>query len=960
LLCPVDSLFNRTDQKAAQEMQMTISEEQNRVETAEPMSRAMSLFTNRCAEIALFVEYLHKPQNSILFLHGERGNGKSLLLRHLQKFYCKKLNEEDWQSLAFLGDRELCLKFAKMPGTAVPAALVDFGFSAQGKLPVNALVGLLMLYLELARQGISLPTFRYAAVHYLLRSCRMSWENIEKTFPQSDEANALAGARLAPFGLKSGQTDPAVTADRLNWYRAQVSDKALLDALERCDSESELAERLPEFLARDINAYASRQSVPLLLIFDTYQAFFFGTHVSRTEQLRRDLWLRILLSQLHIGKNLQVVISGREEPVWQEAPDFAIAAERLQLRPIGGLTRQDAGDYLSRAGITDPSIVAVLLQNAEIGADQIHPLYLALCTDAVLEAKKRNLNPSAAEFSRDTAISTEGEPLSQQFLNYFDDETARALRALSACRSFDYEIAAALCKGLGITLSQQDFAGITAYSFVQEYGGMWRIHSMLRGILEGSRDQTFIKAHALLVEYYKNLSGEADGLSATIEAIYHLNNLDWKSGIAFFLSVFRGLLSGMQAAYCGLLLGVLCNLTVGTTEAYADIMRARAQYFTLVGAHPYAMAALLEARSALTDEKTADSPEIKEQLASVYLEMAETAQTLQMDAHAIEYGTACCRLCEEIFSAGKANRKMVALGLMSLVRLADYYMSMKNLDAAVELCKAALQFGTDNRDNLDPYEWSLNAGTICVRRGICCWRQDAAREAISHYTSAVKHFDEAISINENDERALTSKCNSLASMATLYSEVQDMEKAGDLYIDALTCAEETIKKVPQSASGRITHAALLVELGDCFMARELFEPAEKTYAAGLIECEDLLKNAPGFLRTYEIATRGNIGFARAQFCQKKFEEGSKSLSWAVERLELARSLPGADNNIINARKADMLVCAALCADALNDGDKMQQLLKAAVQIYQELVKVMPSNEEFKQRLEMAQNMLTTG
>ena len=53
--------------------------------------QALELFTNRHQEILHFARYLNEDpsRESILFFHGDGGNGKSLLLRYLRKYFCK-------------------------------------------------------------------------------------------------------------------------------------------------------------------------------------------------------------------------------------------------------------------------------------------------------------------------------------------------------------------------------------------------------------------------------------------------------------------------------------------------------------------------------------------------------------------------------------------------------------------------------------------------------------------------------------------------------------------------------------------------------------------------------------------------------------------------------------------------------------------------------------------------------
>lgn len=55
--------------------------------------RALDIFTDRVSERRLFAHYLHAqpPAPRPIFFHGDGGNGKSLLLKHLRAEFCRLL-----------------------------------------------------------------------------------------------------------------------------------------------------------------------------------------------------------------------------------------------------------------------------------------------------------------------------------------------------------------------------------------------------------------------------------------------------------------------------------------------------------------------------------------------------------------------------------------------------------------------------------------------------------------------------------------------------------------------------------------------------------------------------------------------------------------------------------------------------------------------------------------------------
>jgi len=70
-------------------------------ETITEYRRALELFTDRYELTQLFMEYLNDdpPKESILCFYGDGGNGKSLLLRFLREYCCKRIETGDWVTI---------------------------------------------------------------------------------------------------------------------------------------------------------------------------------------------------------------------------------------------------------------------------------------------------------------------------------------------------------------------------------------------------------------------------------------------------------------------------------------------------------------------------------------------------------------------------------------------------------------------------------------------------------------------------------------------------------------------------------------------------------------------------------------------------------------------------------------------------------------------------------------------
>ena len=88
---------------------MSIDDELCEPQTVTEGDRALLLFTDRYELTRLFAEYLNEelPRNTILFFHGDGGNGKSLLLKFLRQRCCKRFLPETWQQLQAIPKAEV-------------------------------------------------------------------------------------------------------------------------------------------------------------------------------------------------------------------------------------------------------------------------------------------------------------------------------------------------------------------------------------------------------------------------------------------------------------------------------------------------------------------------------------------------------------------------------------------------------------------------------------------------------------------------------------------------------------------------------------------------------------------------------------------------------------------------------------------------------------------------------------
>jgi hypothetical protein len=169
--------------------------------------RSLDLFANRFELTRHVVTLINEdpPPERILYLHGLGGNGKSLLLRHLEKRSC--LRNDLWADIRDVPDPELLDRLAKH-GQPVPVARIDFGARPAGEnRPQEAFSALFMLKRQLAQHRIATPRFDFAAITYLHKLGFDIAHRVPELFPRGEVSIALdiADAVLTLPVLRVGQ-----------------------------------------------------------------------------------------------------------------------------------------------------------------------------------------------------------------------------------------------------------------------------------------------------------------------------------------------------------------------------------------------------------------------------------------------------------------------------------------------------------------------------------------------------------------------------------------------------------------------------------------------------------------------------------------------------------------------------------------------------------------------------------
>lgn len=870
---------------------------------------AVQHFTDRFAAIRRFAAYLNEdpPAPTVLFFHGDGGNGKSLLLRFLRDVCCKRFDAETWEYLASLPPDVFRdhLEGAE-DVTAIPAASIDFALGTEDVL------GLLQeLRRGLARHGLRFPVFNYACVHYWRQAGLLTKDLLRQAYPD-EELRFAAGLAEAlsesvPFGRVVYFAVRMVAERSLGpWFdhylHTRGLDEALVNTIARLDYRTELVEKLPLLFAEDLNTAMQLPGAPprVVLFFDTYERFWgdqrtFNPH----RHFGRDEWFRRLLSHLDRRAGIVTVVAGREPPRWADLPDTAVT--EVELHAVNDFSDADAADYLECLGLGGTELTPWLLDLARVGPDRVHPYLLGLVTDAALAAARADIPFSATEVETEHILANKGLLLVRRFLRYVDDETAYAVRALAACRSFTFETYCYLGQEQGYSATRPRFDLLTTFSFVRRAPGAdpprFSLHDLLRRLLHDLGDEATRTAHAAMEAFYREPAQEGDA-RAQAEAIYHANQIDWERGLREWTSTFESALRSSQLDLCRALVDLHQDLALPTSDwrgrvtywigqfetriaRYAQADAAYRQAITFFeealtvnpgdaaaqrgrGAALHALGSLCarlgrhdEARSFLADAVTAFDKALQ-QAPDDIIALSQKGATLQSlgvflaDLGQVGEATRIYRASIEAFEAGLRrdpgsvallNNKAGALLALGLLEAAQGQLvtAVSDYRSAIATLDAALTRTPD-------YVYALiNKGNALAALGDAEQQRGRRDEALISYRAGVAAYDEALRLAPDSTAALNNKGNALQSIGALTASSGNIDDAIAAYRAAAATYEEALIRAPGYTYAQVNRAETLTELATLSLNRGDLDTAERDCRASLASYDDALHLAPAML-----------------------------------------------------------------------------------------------------------------
>lgn len=454
-------------------------------------------FIGREAELALFRELLQQdePEYSILLVHGVGGVGKTWLLNQWEhevreKKYAGARVDEEQPSV------ERILKKFRDDFVKQGFKFKEFDKSSQKFRQLKSEAEkALHEWEEKREEGIAKTAGRVTGKSAVV---------LAKLFTPSREALEFLGG---------GEKVEQVFAEGFGYLRKWCKSKEDLEFL-----ENPLLHLTRHFI-HDLNRIAGKQRI--ILFFDTYE--YLAPYC--------DEWLRnvFLKGDLCDSNQIMFVFAGRYafSPCWL---DYQSLTRQI---PLDVFTDEEAQNYLSLRGITNPQTVEEILKTSGK-----LPVYLAMLTSQA--------NGSAQESGQPT------ESVVERFLKWIPKSESEKRRAVIACafpRFFNKDLVRLLLgESVQEGVVQDVFEWLHHLPFItSEKKRGWSYHELVRTQIllykYQESKQEYAELHKKALTYYCQGSKN----EAKKEKLYHLLHIDTKQGILYVLAEIMAAVASLMA-----------------------------------------------------------------------------------------------------------------------------------------------------------------------------------------------------------------------------------------------------------------------------------------------------------------------------------------------------------------------------------------------------------------------------
>jgi tetratricopeptide (TPR) repeat protein len=455
----------------------------------------MARFTDRESQQAAFQRHLYSANEpQVLVFYGVGGTGKTWLLRKLRE---------------------------QVPAN-IPSAYLDFDVSAGGKRfvddPVSALQSI--------RQQLSAATPRFDLALAMLHHKQGHVTEPGSGIPWMD----VAGEILSDFVPGTGPIMKFLSKSAVvrlegtpleRLLRSHLGTDLVIKVRRMTDQEieNELLNYLSEDLAESLPPHLNR-AVTCVIFLDTFEAV--GAGFQNKEHKRfHEKWVQDLAAQCPFAF---IVIAGQNRLSWDEDPDWA---EYLDQHLVGGLSEDDARQFLARCNISNADLQDCILASSKESTGGYHCFSLGLCANIVANERNAGHDPAAEtlRFNPQDWVK-----LARRFLKSLDSDTDSVwIEKLALTPRFDEAAARWAYSSERSAAQTAAWKNLYGYSFVERLSDSeWSsIRAEMRAALRNqpSAQERVIEDHEQWKDYWSSRSkamvDDAAGL-----AWYHSYCLD--------------------------------------------------------------------------------------------------------------------------------------------------------------------------------------------------------------------------------------------------------------------------------------------------------------------------------------------------------------------------------------------------------------------------------------------------
>jgi tetratricopeptide (TPR) repeat protein len=303
---------------------------------------------------------------------------------------------------------------------------------------------------------------------------------------------------------------------------ASVTGKNMVIELRKM-TDQEIHHELLKYLSEDLTVSLPphlNRAVTCVIFLDTFEAV--GAGFQNIEHKRsNEEWIQNLTAQCPFAL---VVIAGQNRLSWDEDPDWA---EHLDQHLVGGLSKEDARQFLKRCDITSASLQDCILSTSKESTGGYHCFSLGLCSDIVVNERNAGREPEAESLRFNPQ---DWAKLARRFLKSLGSDGERTwIECLALTPRFDEAAARwAYCseRSAAQTAAWKNLHG---YSFVERISGSdWSsIRTEMRTALRNqpSAQERVREDHLRWRDYWSIRSKSAVDDAASL-AWYHSYYLD--------------------------------------------------------------------------------------------------------------------------------------------------------------------------------------------------------------------------------------------------------------------------------------------------------------------------------------------------------------------------------------------------------------------------------------------------